>query len=189
MPNLENVPDIRRSRAKQEEWKFVFCYPIVIFLVFLLLIITGIDTAAAAPTTPSAEGLETIRLHFRWFHQFQFAGYYAAVKKGYYRQAGFEVTFVERLPSKEIIDIIQKSPGTYGVSNSEILHHRFQGKPLVVLAAIFQHSPAVLLTHKETGITHPQDLVGKRLMIENKFKNSEIWAMIYNEGVPPRSIH
>ena len=35
--------------------------------------------------------LETVVLQLKWFHQFQFAGYYAAVEKGFYRDAGLNV--------------------------------------------------------------------------------------------------
>ena len=36
-----------------------------------------------------------IKLQLKWKHQFQFAGYYAALKKGYYKKAGLAVTLVE----------------------------------------------------------------------------------------------
>ena len=39
--------------------------------------------------------LEAVSLHLNFTHQFQFAGYYAAIEQGYYREAGLEVTLVE----------------------------------------------------------------------------------------------
>ena len=36
----------------------------------------------------AARALEPVSLELRWFHQFQFAGYYAALEKGFYREAG-----------------------------------------------------------------------------------------------------
>ena len=45
-------------------------------------------------TTP-ARALEAISLQLNFTHQFQFAGYYAAIEQGYYREAGLEVKLVE----------------------------------------------------------------------------------------------
>lgn len=42
-----------------------------------------------------ASGLESVRLQLKWRHQFQFAGYYAALEQGYFREAGLDV----QLPS------------------------------------------------------------------------------------------
>ena len=36
---------------------------------------------------------EKITLQLKWYHQFQFAGYYAAAEKGFYQNAGLEVFF------------------------------------------------------------------------------------------------
>ena len=58
-------------------------------------------------------------LQLNWKHQFQFAGYYAAIEKGYYRDAGFDVRLIE---AREGADPIARcSPGTpqYGVGASE----------------------------------------------------------------------
>ena len=42
-----------------------------------------------------ARALEPVSLQLNFTHQFQFAGYYAAIEQGYYREAGLEVTLVE----------------------------------------------------------------------------------------------
>ena len=44
-----------------------------------------------------AWALETVTLQLKWSHAFQFAGYYAAVEKGYYREAGLDVRLREVL--------------------------------------------------------------------------------------------
>ncbi|HXS29804.1 MAG TPA: ABC transporter substrate-binding protein, partial [Steroidobacteraceae bacterium] len=43
---------------------------------------------------PAAQALDKATLQLKWHHQFQFAGYYAAVEKGFYREAGLDVTIV-----------------------------------------------------------------------------------------------
>ena len=48
-----------------------------------------------------ATALEQVALQLKWKHQFQFAGYYAAQEKGYYRDAGLEVELREAGPETD----------------------------------------------------------------------------------------
>ena len=128
--------------------------------------------------------LEPVSIQLRWRHQFQFAGYYAAVEKGFYREAGLNVTLLEGGLGRNSIEEVVSGRVQYGVTNSEILLHRLNGKPLVVLAAIFQHSPLVLVARRSTGIISPQDLIGKRVKMTRNRRDVELHAMLAFEGVP-----
>ncbi len=126
---------------------------------------------------------EKITLQLRWLHQFQFAGYYAAIEKGYYRDADIGVVLSEGGDGVNTIDQVLNGAAQYGVTNSELLLHRAQGKSVVVLAAIFQHSPLVFLARRETGISHPHDFIGKRVKMSRTSRDIELHAMLRNEGV------
>ena len=76
----------------------------------------------------------------------------------------------------------------YGVAGAELLLHRLDGDPFVVLASIFQHSPSILLTKGDSGISSLQDLIGKRVMLLPGKKDADILAAFLNEGVSLRSI-
>lgn len=106
---------------------------------------------------------EKIHLQLRWHHQFQFAGYYAALEKEYYRQAGLEVILHDGIPGKFSVSEVVQGHAQYGVANSELLLERLRCAPLVALATISQHSPSVLLVRKDSGINSPDDLIGKKL--------------------------
>jgi len=99
-----------------------------------------------------------IDLQLRWHHQFQFAGYYAAVAKGFYRQEGLEVRLHAGDPAHQSVQEVLSGRAHYASGNSEVLYKRLQGKPLVALAAIFQHSPSILLVRKDSGIGSVHDL-------------------------------
>ena len=137
-----------------------------------------------------ANAAEKVTLQLRWHHQFQFAGYYAAKAKGFYRDAGLDVFIVAGAPGREPIDQVLTGRSQYGAANSELLFERLHGKPLVALAAIFQHAAGVLLVRRDSGILSPQDLVGRRVMSVGVGKEADIglMAMLKNEGVDPGQV-
>ncbi|MEE8480221.1 MAG: ABC transporter substrate-binding protein, partial [Desulfobacterales bacterium] len=53
--------------------------------------------------------LDSVVLHLKWYHQFQFAGYYAAKEKGFYAQEGLDVIFKERDHRKGYVQAVLKA--------------------------------------------------------------------------------
>lgn len=133
-----------------------------------------------------AFALEAVTLQLKWSHAFQFAGYYTAVEKGFYREAGLDVSLLEAQPSTNVMASVREGRAQYGVGTSSLLLDRAAGHPVVVLAVVFQHSPQVLLVrqHKhEHGTQGIHDLVNKRVMIEPHA--DELLAYLKHEGVRP----
>ncbi|WP_423898779.1 ABC transporter substrate-binding protein [Candidatus Pelagadaptatus aseana] len=122
-------------------------------------------------------------LQLKWLHQFQFAGYYAALEKGYYREAGLDVVIEERTQGLTPVDSLISGRAHFAVSDSGVLIYRANGVPLVALGAIFQHSPSVLLARKDAGIETLQDLKGKRVRLVTGYMNAELVSMMENGGV------
>lgn len=122
-------------------------------------------------------------MQIRWLHQFQFAGYYAAVEKGFYRDFGLDVTIVAGAPDRTPVSEVLAGRAQYGEANSELLFHYLKGEPLVALASIFQHSPSVLLAMEDSGIRTPQDLIGKKAMMVGGSEDIDFLAMLANEGL------
>lgn len=136
-----------------------------------------------------ANALEKVVLQLAWKHQFQFAGYYAALHKGYYREAGLNVAIVEGGEGRFAAEEVFRGHAQYGVAGAELLLHRAEGDPVVVLAAIFQHTASIILTRGDSGIVHPQDLIGRRLMLLSEHKDADILGIFQREGIPLNLIH
>lgn len=132
---------------------------------------------------------ESLHLQLRWHHQFQFAGYYAALEKGYYKKAGLNVTIHNGTPEKMPVKEVLQGHAQYGVANSELLLERLRGAPLVALAAIFQHSPSVLLARKDAEILSPDDLIGKKVMMLDRYVDADFIAMFSNENLDIKDIN
>ncbi len=135
---------------------------------------------AALPAMADS-GLETVRLQLKWQHQFQFAGYYAAIERGYFADEGLEVVLIEAEPGEDPAEVVLRGDAEYGVGTSEILLWRDRGHPVVLLAPIFQHSPLVLLSRADSGATDIHQLRGRRLMIEPQ--SAELFAYFRMEGM------
>ncbi|WOT04457.1 EAL domain-containing protein [Shewanella youngdeokensis] len=162
-------------------WKrdFTSMLALISGLPFLILVCLCISPSFVRAET----ALDTVNLQLRWHHQFQFAGYYAALEQGYYQEEGLDVRIQAGDPSHIPVTEVLSGNAQYGVGNSEILFQRLQGKPLVALATVFQHSPSILLSLKSTNIHSAHDLVGKKVMLANKNQDADFLTMLVNEGV------
>ena len=130
------------------------------WLLLSALLITAPLSAANEPE------LERVTLQLAWYHQFQFAGYYAAKQQGYFQEAGFDVEIRHGghddygRPIDPVEDVMF-GRADFGVSRSDLLLYHSQGLPVVVLANIMQRSPLVFLTLERHGFSRLEE-VGER---------------------------
>jgi signal transduction histidine kinase/ABC-type nitrate/sulfonate/bicarbonate transport system substrate-binding protein/ActR/RegA family two-component response regulator len=149
-----------------------------LFVAFIVFYFVFLPATAIAQQSKS----EKVILQIKWIHQFNFAGYYAAVEKGYYKEAGLEVTIKEGQPGMDFIDEVISGRANFGVEMPELLIARNNGKPVIVIAAIFQHSPQIILARADSGIKSPHNLIDKKVMW--RFDSAaELRAMLINEKV------
>ena len=127
-----------------------------ILLLFYFLVLTLYSN------NNDSSNLEKIKLQLQWEHQFEFAGFYAAKEKGFYKEVGLDVEFIEFNLKKNIVDEVLKGNANYGLTYSSFIVDYMQGKPLVFVANFFKQSPLVLVTQKD--INTPADLKDKKIM-------------------------
>ena len=132
-------------------------------------------------TPRESQALDRVTLQLKWLHQFQFAGYYAALEKGFYREAGLDVQIREGGPNVDAIEDVVAGRADFGVGTSGALIARARGKEVVVLAAVFQHSPAILLVPRRAGISSIFALQDRLLM--DTPGSEDIAAMLKLAGV------
>ncbi|MDT8447609.1 MAG: diguanylate cyclase [bacterium] len=142
-------------------------------LLLFLLFLVPFGGLCAAP----------VELYLKWKHQFQFAGFYAAISQGYYREAGLEVTLIERQKDLAPVTAVLDQPARYGISDSSLVLDRMQGRPVVVVAAIFQHSPLALATRAADRLISPLELKGKRVMLQDNVDDAVLTAMFHEMGL------
>jgi PAS domain S-box-containing protein len=129
-----------------------------------------------------ASALEPVTLQLKWLHQFQFAGYYAAIEQGYYKEAGLDVQLREPKAGQDPRMAVIEGKADYGISTTDIVRLRADGYPVVALAVIFQHSPHALLAIRQSGIRSIHDLAGKKVMLQEG--SADLLALLEEEKVP-----
>lgn len=125
-------------------------------IIFLIFILTTFSY--------SNEELKKLTLRLSWFDQFQFAGYYIAKEKGFYKDAGLDV---EILPFEYQIDIpneVQARRVDFAVGRENLILEKSKYKNLVSLMALFQATPLEVIAKKSSNINTLLDFENKRVM-------------------------
>ena len=111
-----------------------------------------------------SQELKKVTLQLSWFNQFQFAGYYMAKEKGFYEELGLDV---EIKPFEFGIDIpknVNDGKIDFAVGRETLILEKVKNPNIVALYALFQSTPLILMTSKESGINHINDFSNKKIM-------------------------
>ena len=158
---------------------------------FFLVVFVLLSSLLCADDSKPADNthLDKVSVQFMWLHQFQFAGYYVAKEKGYYKSFGLDVELKEFKYGMNVTDEVVDGKSDFGVGRSSLIIDRIQKKPVVLLSAIFQKSPHILLSKKSSRINKISDLKGKRVMVTGDLVTSaSIVVMLSNQGLSMQDI-
>lgn len=124
------------------------------FLIYFILIFS----------INSLNANENVVLQLKWFHQFQFAGYYAAKEKGFYEELGLDVEIKERDIKFNNIEEVIKGKAQYGIADSILILYKIKQEPVVIISPIFQHSSNIFISLKKNDISSIYDLNNKNML-------------------------
>lgn len=117
--------------------------------------------AGVSGTTQAADDV-TIQL--KWVTQAQFAGYYVAQDKGFYKDADLNVTIKPGGPDIAPPQVIAGGGADVVVDwLPSALASREKGVALVNIAQPFKRSGMMLTCRKDSGVTSPDDFKGRTL--------------------------
>jgi NitT/TauT family transport system substrate-binding protein len=138
-------------------------------------------TAAAECTTPTP-----VKLQLQWFAQAQFAGYYAAKDKGFYKDQCLDVTILEGG-----VDIVPQTVLAQGGTDFAIawvpkaLASREQGALITNVAQVFQKSGTLQVSWADSNIKSAADFKGKKIGNWGFGNEFEVFAAITKAGLDP----
>ncbi len=131
------------------------------FKFALAALVTAVGVGVAAPAAAQAQ---KFTVQMKWVPQAQFAGYYVAAAKGYYKAEGLDVTIKPGGPDVSPVQVLAGNQADAIVNwMPDALAAREAGVPLVNIAQIFNRSGLMLTCKKASGVSTPKDLKGKTL--------------------------
>jgi two-component system, cell cycle sensor histidine kinase and response regulator CckA len=122
---------------------------------WILLIACCVSAMAADPV----HDIDHVRVQLNWFHQFQFAGFYAAELRGYFRDEGLAVEIVETIPGQDAVQELESGRSQFAVYDAKILSAWAHGRDVGLVAIILQRNPSTLLVHEDSTYLSVSDLL------------------------------
>jgi NitT/TauT family transport system substrate-binding protein len=124
----------------------------------------GAAAAAALMASSVAAHAEAVTIQLKWVTQAQFAGYFVAQAKGFYKDAGLDVTIKPGGPDINPQQVLAGGGADVVIDwMPSALATREKGQPVVNIAQPFKRSGMMLTCRAETGIKAPADFKGKKL--------------------------
>ncbi len=144
--------------------------------------------AVAATAGSAAPKLTKVTLQLKWVTQAQFAGYYAALAQGYYRNAGLDVSIKVGGPSITPETVVAGKRADFGLDwLPNLFATREQGSNLVSIAQVFARSGMTELTWKSSGINTIAKMRGKKVGVWCCGNQPELFAALQKNGIDPKS--
>jgi NitT/TauT family transport system substrate-binding protein len=113
-------------------------------------------------------GSAKVRLLLNWYPEAEHGGYYAALRQGYYREAGIDLEIVKGGPSAPVVPQVDGGQAEFGIANADgLLVARSQDAKVVALMAPLQTSPRCVIVHASSGIKRLADLKNLTLAVDN----------------------
>lgn len=129
----------------------------------MVVVVAACGGSASSPTEKT---LKSVSLQLNWFPEPEHGEFYGALNGGMYKAAGLDVKINPGGPQVGAIQLVASGKADFGVTDADsIALARAEGIPVVAVAADFQTNPLVLMYHKGSGITRPEDISGRNVYI------------------------
>jgi NitT/TauT family transport system substrate-binding protein len=142
--------------------------------------------AGASPAKTSKNAATKVTLQLKWVTQAQFAGYYAAKARGFYKKAGLDVNIKVGGPDISPEQVVAGGAAEFGLDwLPSLLAFRDKGTKLINIAQVFSRSGMTQLTWKDSGINSIAKMRGKKVgnwLLGNEY---ELFAALTRAGMTP----
>ncbi len=148
---------------------------------------------ASSNNQPTAAPPANLSIQLSWTFDYSSAGFYAAVKNGHYTQQNLNVTVQSGgYVNGHYVDPVQAvTSGSADFSEADaqsLLQARADGKPVVAVASVQQRGPDAIITLANKNIQRPQDLIGKKVAVNEGGATQLLTALLKSQGIDPSKI-
>ncbi|WP_460605631.1 ABC transporter substrate-binding protein [Jatrophihabitans fulvus] len=158
-----------------------------------VLTVGGVTAACGSDSDGGGGGggggdLTKVKLQLQWFTQAQFAGYIAALKKGFYKDAGLDVSILQGGVDIVPQTVLAKGQADYAIAwVPKALQSREKGAQITDVGQVFQRSGTLQVSFKNKNITTAADLKGKTVGDWGFGNEYELFAGMTKAGIDPGS--
>jgi len=139
-------------------------------LVLIMLGVALVLSGCASPKSTNEAGeLTNIRLPMGYIPNIQYAPFYVAIEKGYFKDAGIEIEFDYKFETDGVALVGSGELPFAVVSGEQVLLARAQGLPVTYVAAWYQQYPVSVVAKSEANVIVPQDLKGQKIGLPGLF--------------------
>ena len=146
--------------------------------------------ALAVLALPAAMAQEKMQLQLNWFQLADHAPVYLAMKKGYFKEEGIELTVLRGSGSADSAKKIDLGQADVGISDAPtVLTAISKGANLKMVAVVFDKAGNNVFFKKSANIKTPKDLVGKKIAVPPADSHRVLWpAFASLNGIDPNSV-
>lgn len=124
-------------------------------IMMMALILSACSAVAPQPA-------DNVTVQLSWFHGVEYAGFYAAVEKGYYAEENINVVLNAGGPEINPFDEVASGNAQFGIAQGDsIILAKTNGQNFVSVATIFRDNPLAITSLASDNIRQPKDLIGK----------------------------
>ncbi|QUM87869.1 ABC transporter substrate-binding protein [Moritella sp. 36] len=153
------------------------------FIRYAIFISLSLSFSISAFTVRAEYKTEHVRILLPPTSIVQSAGYYMAQHKGFFSAQGLNADLISMRSRQSISKAVDQGEAEYGVTNADVLIAKANGRALVAIAVIFQHSPSALLVLKDKGMNKLADLNDKRVLLLPEFKDIEVLSLLRKQHI------
>lgn len=141
-------------------------------------------------TSASAQDVADASLRLKWLTQAQFAGFYVALEKGYYKDEGINLTINPGGPNLLTENLVATGADTFGLSGGtdSVFAARDKGLPIVSIGVAHQVTPFVFVSHKDGPVQSVADFKGKAATTWFTGANHVLSAMLSKVSINPSDV-
>jgi NitT/TauT family transport system substrate-binding protein len=123
-----------------------------------------------------------LRFAPQWTPQAQFAGYFVALDKGYYKEAGLNVEILYPNAGQSVLNLLETGKAdVVSLFLTTAIRARSENINLINFGQLSQHSATIVVAHKTHGIEKLSDLNGKKIAVwKSGFDELPRWLMLKN---------
>lgn len=148
-------------------------------------------TAIARTTAAQPAALHAVKIGMGYIPSVQFAPFYVAQQRGYYRQAGLNVTF-DYAQSPTLLQIVGAGHEDFAVADgTDAIAAVDGGVPLTYVMAEYQRFPVAIFALRKSGIRSVHGLRGKTVGVAGRYgaTYTGLLAALHSAGLTLNDVH